>query len=406
MLGKVKGSGKRSKKRSNSIHLRVSLNVNGVEDNDYYKNLGLELEGKKFWANFKSDLQDRVNIYEKRLDQCLNPSSLQYTSQKNFTADLIQDYAHLISTGERNKKEHLKQLESKLSEGLVDQEVLEIDKEAVNEMFQKLSRTREARSLERQRLVNEPAFSESWTDVETLNLLKGVAKYGEHSWSDLCDKYDFQAFRTANSLADKWRQLKILMLEDIQHAYNARGITLTKWEWIQGFIRKLEIKCGFFISRQQSAGNAGGWPRNNVQKTIQPRVIEQRQEETKNNHDGIKWQNTIQQLCNNYMDCMGKFKDSIEAGSFDVEEVKKYVAGKDRISTYPKYFELHHISPKVEETRKAVFKLHSKEEVEKARKVSENELKEQPMSLKKLFLQKAKAHLNHTEQKEDHAENC
>eukprot|EP00826_Nyctotherus_ovalis_P060510 TRINITY_DN849_c0_g2_i5.p1 TRINITY_DN849_c0_g2~~TRINITY_DN849_c0_g2_i5.p1 ORF type:complete len:257 (+),score=88.23 TRINITY_DN849_c0_g2_i5:254-1024(+) len=251
-----------------------------------------------------------------------------------------------------------------------------------------LARTREARSLERLRFANEIAFSETWTDVEVLNLLKGVGKYGEHSWSDVCEKYEFKVSRTANSLAHRWKCLKREMLRDIQAAHQAKGAVLSRWEWVQGRIRKLEVKCGHLAS--QSVGS-GGWQRSGAQ------TPEHKLEEVKSSQDGIKWQNAIQQLRSKYVDCMGKFRKSIETGNFNVDEVKKYVAGKDTSSSFPKYFELHYVSPKVEETKKAVFRLHSKEELERANKASE---KEQPISLKKMFLQKVKGQLN-AEQKED-----
>lgn len=358
-----------------------------IEDNDYYKSLGLELEGKRYWSHFRPDLEERVRAYDAHLSQCFTPSALHFAARGAYTAGLVQDYAHLVSTGERNKKDQLNHLQSKLAEELDVQEFVELDEEAARGVYRKLGRTREARAFERLRVANDAAFNETWTDVEILNLLKGVVKYGEHSWSEVCEKYEFKGQRTANALALQWKALKSQMLRDVQTAHEAGGVVLSRWEWVQGCVRRLEARCG----RPGQCAAGAAWHRSGAQ------TPEQRLEEAKNNQDGIKWQNAIQQLRNKYVDCMGKFKKSIEAGNLNLDDVKKYVASKDTSPTFPKYFELHYVSPKVEETKKAVFRLHSKEELERASKANE---KEQPISLKKMFLQKVKGQLS-AEQKED-----
>ena len=114
----------------------------------------------------------------------------------------MHDYASLTSTGERNKRECLRQLESRISKGSLNKlDGIDLDENAIEAVYHKLSRTRESKFIKRQKQINERAFDESWTDVEVLNLLKGIIKCGEHDWSEICDKYDFQSFRTPNSLA-------------------------------------------------------------------------------------------------------------------------------------------------------------------------------------------------------------
>lgn len=386
---------------------------------------------KNYLSHFKSDLEDRVNIYEKQLDRSIVPKNLNYGAQKTYIVDLLKEYASLTSTNEKNKRECLRQLESKVAEGsMVQLEGVELEEEAVKQVYQKLARTRETKFLERQKLVNEPAFTEPWTDIETLNLLKGVAKCGEHAWSDICDKYNFQSFRTPNSLGHKWSQLKLEMVEDIQKIYSNKGMTITKWDWIQCYTHKLEMKCGQFVTRQQSLNKLGThslWQQRengrqmNVSQTrvigspiaeqsnmiSRPELLETRNKNFQENVNPNKKTNVIQQLCNNYEDCIKKFKETIEEGKFSVEDVKKYIATKEPPPTYPKYFELHYVGQKAEENKRPVFRLEPKEGVRKMSEVKEikevekvAEKKEQPISLKKLFLQKKKALLNSAVPKE------
>ncbi len=364
----------------------------------------LELEMRNYWTHFKPDLEDRVKEYEKQLDTCVTPTNLQYTAQKDLITDLMHDYACLTSSGEKNKRECLRQLESKILEAPEALPGVELDEETIGQAYKSLAKSRESRFLERQKLASEPAFVQPWTDVELLSLLRGVSKYGEHCWSDICDKYSFQSFRTSNSLAYKWGKLKASMFEDIQKIHAAKGITISKWDWIQCCIHKLEVKCGYFTPRQPTPmgiappfvrfthmpkqpwtqrghlhptvmpqGRVIGTP---VERPVSHSISHPRPEPTaaenknkENQHQenvADKKQNALQQLCDNYMECVGRFKSSIEAGKFNLEDVRKYIAGKEATPVYPKYFELHYAPrqvPKAEETpKRPIFKLHPREE--------------------------------------------
>eukprot|EP01022_Parablepharisma_sp_SALTPOND_P018330 TRINITY_DN2989_c0_g1_i1.p2 TRINITY_DN2989_c0_g1~~TRINITY_DN2989_c0_g1_i1.p2 ORF type:complete len:477 (+),score=74.86 TRINITY_DN2989_c0_g1_i1:3082-4512(+) len=438
-----------------------SLITLSLEENDYYKDLRLELEMKNYGAHFKKDLEDRVKMYERQLDTCVTPTNLQYNTQKEFMIDLMHDYACLTSSGEKNKREYLRHLESKFSEGPAGGQLAEVDldEETVNQIHKALEKAREERFLERQKLVSESAFTHPWTDVETLSLLRGVAKYGEHSWSDICDKYSFQSFRTPNSLAYKWSKLKSAMLEDIQKIHAAKGITISKWDWIQCCIHKLEVKCGYFTPRQpvqplvrfthipkqpwvqrgypspMPQGRVIGTPIERINGTPRADLVQAEIKAKESFHQEPlvqdKKQNALQQLCDNYAECINRFKGVIETGDFNLDDVRKYITSKEATPVYPKYFELHYaprpsmVPPKVDEVAKRpIFKLHPKEEpLEQGKTVQqpvltkpsvEPELKKavsvpvtteernqvepkkspQPMNLKKLFLQKKKAQLS------------
>eukprot|EP00826_Nyctotherus_ovalis_P054485 TRINITY_DN7138_c0_g1_i20.p1 TRINITY_DN7138_c0_g1~~TRINITY_DN7138_c0_g1_i20.p1 ORF type:complete len:433 (+),score=153.18 TRINITY_DN7138_c0_g1_i20:933-2231(+) len=388
-----------------------------LEENDYYKDLGLELGNRSHFAHFKEDLGSRVGVYEKQLEESSTPVAVQYGAQQSYVLRLISDYGSLTSTSERNKRECLRQLEAKIAEeSLASLDGVDLEEAALNQVRQKLGRTREARFIQRQKLVNEAAFSQAWTDVETLNLLKGIAKCGERAWSDVFDKYNFQSFRTPNSLAHRWSQMKMEMLEDIQRMYSARNIVITKWDWIQGLIHKLEVKCGYFVGQQpasklpQSSWSQKSflWPTASQQaratslapdhSTVKPEPFDAREKNGQESVVASRKANVIQQVCSRYEDCLKKFEESISQGSFSVEEVRKYIASKEP-AVYPKYFELHYVGQR-EEPRRQVFKLESKENAKRMPEADER-TNEQPLSLKKLFLQKKKAQLNDPVAKEE-----
>ena len=405
------GFGGKSKKKSKIIRLKVLIHLL-IEESDYYKDLGLELSSKNYWAHFKSDLEDRVRIYEDQLDSSITPNTELYGARRDYTVDLMHEYASLTSTGERNKRECLRQLESRISKGSLNKlDGIDLDENAIEAVYHKLSRTRESKFIKRQKQINERAFDESWTDVEVLNLLKGIIKCGEHDWSEICDKYDFQSFRTPNSLAYKWNLLKLEMLEDIQSIYNTKTFVISKLDWIQCFIHKLELKCEYHIPRQLPAGKYQNmWPQKNyINPTPYPQQelngnlnsdqfskdnLEGRDNNCQDSFNRDKKTNVIQELCNNYDDCMKKFKESIELGNFSLDEVRKYISGKSSGPLYPKYFELHYVEKRPEEIKRPVFKLHPKENLPKSPEIEKIEKKEHPLSLKKMFLQKKKAQLN------------
>jgi hypothetical protein len=402
--------------KNNSYKSNLSFKFQ-LEENDYYKNLGLEIGTRSYSDTFRKDLEDKVKIYEGELNKSMSPESLQYKEQKSYTLDLIKDYASLTSTGERNKRECLRQLKTKLAEGpMTPLEGVVLEEERVKAIQKKLRRTREIRLIERERKHNKEAFDEPWTDVEKLNLLKGVSKHGEQAWSDILDKYNFQSIRTSNSLAYKWKQIKLTMLEDMQRIFREKGIKVTMWDWIQGSIHKLEEKCGYFIGQvgnklMQSSWNQGGFlrppqpTRTNISSSSNPlaakaEVVDVKDKNYQENSIGGKKPNVIQLICNHYEDCLKKFQNTIDEGTFTTENVRKYIA--DRVNkesgvVYPKYFELHHVEQKAEEPKRTIFKLETKEEIKRSNEVA-TKTAEPSISLKKLFLQK-KALLSDPEHK-------
>jgi len=409
LWGKVKDRIKNNSHKSNLVFEFC------LEENDFYKNLGLEIGTRSYSDTFRKDLEDRVKIYKAELDKSMSLESMQYKEEKNYTLDLIKDYANLTSTGERNKKEYLRQLEAKLAEGpMTPLEEVVLEEERVKTIYKKLGRTREIKLIEREH--NKQAFSEPWTDVEKLNLLKGICKHGEQAWSDILDKYNFQSMRTSNSLAYKWKQIKQIMLEDIQRIYKERGIKITIWDWIQCSIHNLE-ESGYFLGQvggkpMQSSWNHGGFlrplpPRNTISPSpnplaLKPEQFDLRDKNHQENTISNKRPNVIQQICNHYEDCLKEFQSTIDEGTFTAENVRKYIVdkmGKESGTIYPKYFELHHVEQKAEEPKRTIFRLETKEEIKRSSEVT-TKTAEPPISLKKLFLQK-KALLSDPEHKEE-----
>ena len=297
-----------------------------------------------------------MKIYEKQLESCIIPETQQYNTKQNYVIDLIHQYAGLTSKNEKNKREYLRQLELKISDKPINKvDEIYLDNEEIDQINYKLNSTREAKFIKKQKSINEPAFEEVWTDIETLNLLNGIKKHGEHAWTDICDKYNFQSFRTPNSLAFKWNQLKFEMMEEIQEIHKSKNIIISKWDWIQCFIHKLEVKCGHFVPHQPLSEFPPSWPQ---QKYLKPPTVKHfniqntgmdlssKLEITGKDKKGIIETNVIQQLCNNFEDCLNKFKPSIEGGEFIIEDVKKYIYEKQTEPVYPRYFELHHVPQK------------------------------------------------------------
>jgi len=367
------------------------------------------LETVNYWSHFKSDLNDRFKTYEKQLDTCITSSTTQHHNQKDLIVDLMHDYASLTSSGEKNKRECLRNLEQKLSESPQPQIMpsIDLDEETTKQISVDLAKSRENRLLEHQKQQNEAAFTQPWTDVEMLSLLRGVAKYGEHSWSEICDRASFQAFRTPNALANKWAKIKTQILQDIQKIYSVKGIIVSKWDWIQCAIHKLEIKCGYLaphppmptiapnqlmrLPQAQKPAWMPHGPINPLNPISQGRSIGVQMKRPseragsvfrqENNLSGDPLKNklnqlnseinvdkkpsALQQLSENYIECINKFKSNIESGKFNLEDVRKYITSKEATPIYPKYFKLHYEprnQNRAEETpKKPVFKLHPKE---------------------------------------------
>ena len=88
----------------------------------------MELGEKRYWSHFKSDLEDRAKICEKQFELCNTPANLQYETQQNNIIELMNEYASLISTNERNKCEYLRELELKIAESsMINIEAVDLD---------------------------------------------------------------------------------------------------------------------------------------------------------------------------------------------------------------------------------------------------------------------------------------
>ena len=413
-----------------SLHEEYSF-PHPLEDTDSYKDLRLELEMSNYWEQYRSDLEDRVRLYERHLDSSLCLSRPQLGEEQDYVTDLIHEFACLTSTGETNKRECLRKLEAKLKlpgqlgstdlapaqegrEGKLNTpHDFEIDEDVVAQIYKGLSKMRETRQLERQKLVSELAFSEPWTNIELVNLLRGIIKYGEHNWSDIYEKCNFQALRTPNSLAYQWSKMKITMLEDIDRVYANRGCLISKADWIQAGIRKLESKDGVLMGMQpgmpQEPGNAGplnahrpsagywqshghassGLPTDRLrtsrlslhgrqgsqgedQKTqlqgdsgrtqgqLQGQVpgpgqMGWRMGNQEGRNSGMitpqelmqdKRQGALQQLQDNYNDCLSRFSEPILKKAFAINDVKQYLLTKEKdIPIPPKPFAVQYAAP-------------------------------------------------------------
>lgn len=367
----------------------------------------MELGEKRYWSHFKSDLEDRAKIYEKQFELCNTPANLQYETQQNNIIELMNEYASLISTNERNKCEYLRELELKIAESsMINIEEVDLDESTTRRIYENMSRTREEKFIERQKLIDEQAFIVPWTDDEILNLFKGIAKCGDNDWSEICEQFHFQSFRTPNSLAHKWEKFKIVMIQDIQRIFNEKGIDISKWEWIKCQIHKMEVKCGYISQKQNLVQKP---PHSVYQKSYCAPVIdaqekiptykapEQLPNVTLKPMDDLncdRKSDIFHQLSLAYDDCMNTFKHSIENGNFSLYNVRKYVSEKETKPLCPKYFQLKHIEQNVEENKQTN---PISQPIENPNKTIEIEKKSHPMSLKKLFLEKKKAQLNDTQ---------
>lgn len=408
------------------LNQKYGASVTLLEDNDSYKDLRLELDMSSYRERFRTDFEERARLYEKSLESSVCLSRLRVAEQQDFVADLIHEFACLTSAGETNKRECLRKLESKLKQASqlelpapldppslesvpkdppIQQPELEIDEDVVAQIYKGLSKLREMKLLERQKLVSEPAFTEPWTGIETLHLLRGIVKFGEHSWSDMCEKCHFQSFRTPNSLAYKWSKIKAVMLEDIDRVHADSGYQMSKGDWIQLCIRKLEVKDGVLMghpsgspgpqpesslncpsnSHRQgvSQWRASGHPIRGTHVLPPDRIRANRfLVQNKNVAQGedakgtgqfegnrarvpLMWrggnqessgmatpqefvqdrkQNAMQQLVEAYNDCVTHFNGAIANKSFIPGELKQYLAAKD-VPVLPKYFAVQYAVP-------------------------------------------------------------
>ena len=53
-----------------------------------------------------------------------------------------------------------------------------------------------------------------WTYEESVNIWKGVQKYGEGNWKDILESYKFHSSRTNVGVKDRWRTMVKTNLDD------------------------------------------------------------------------------------------------------------------------------------------------------------------------------------------------
>lgn len=322
-----------------------------------------------YWAHFKHDLVERTKLYERNLD--ISPPNSGFNAQQDFLIDLMHEYSCLTSSGEKNKRECLRRLEDKLmqNEGFDfpgDEKSMQIgvdiDESTLSQISQGLAKMREAQFLSHQKEINEAAYNEPWTEVEKLNLLRGIVKLGEHNWSEMCDKCNFQSFRTPNSLAFKWSQLKSLMIQDLKAIYAGTGVQLSKLDWFQAYIRKLELKSMILHPQSASQIRSGqgaqstwysgnqrlpySYKRYDMDLSRKENMMREGNSLTpRSDNMGLLADRNLQemqQLCANYNECVNHFKTSIENGTLSPGKVKQFLAAKEPAPPALKYFEVYY----------------------------------------------------------------
>lgn len=88
----------------------------------------------------------------------------------------------------------------------------------------------------------ESTKKQIWSEIETINLLKGVNQWGENEWKEILDKLNFQSNRSCNDLSSKWREIKRVMIDDLQLLNKKYQKIVTKHEWIRATLKKLQIQ--------------------------------------------------------------------------------------------------------------------------------------------------------------------
>ena len=61
-----------------------------------------------------------------------------------------------------------------------------------------------------------------WSEIETLNLLRGVLKHGENEWQSIKEEFGFAPQRRSRYLAYVWRSVKHSMTRDLEEMNQKR----------------------------------------------------------------------------------------------------------------------------------------------------------------------------------------
>lgn len=90
-------------------------------------------------------------------------------------------------------------------------------------------------------LIEEGTLShKQWSELETINLLRGIFRFGENNWKLILKEENFDKSRTVNQLILKWRMIKIFMKGELDAMNVKRQKLITKENWIIAAIKGLE----------------------------------------------------------------------------------------------------------------------------------------------------------------------
>lgn len=310
-------------------------------------------------------MDERIKLYEQTLEKLLSPSAAECNVEQDLTFELMQEYRSLTSSEEKNKRECLKRLEEKLEKGkstLIGptEKSQVIDGGALAQIFQGLAKIREAKFIESQKSLNDKAYKEKWTDMERIELLRGVVKHGERNWSMIHENFSFQSFRTPNALAYKWNQLKNIMMQDLHSIFSKSGILLSKLDWVQTYIRKLEINNRSFINPPSSGAFLGNWnsklgthylpgarysyssKRPGYEYEGDANMMARSDSAGYKGVSSDRYTSEMQQLCASFNECITFFQPAIESGTLTPANVMQFLASKEATQIAPKYFEVHY----------------------------------------------------------------
>ena len=88
---------------------------------------------------------------------------------------------------------------------------------------------------------NDIQGSTTWSDLEIINLLRGVYQYGETKWVEICSNYLFDR-KTPHELSLKWLDIRYQMLKDLERLNKKHQNPVKKLCWLVALVKKLEIK--------------------------------------------------------------------------------------------------------------------------------------------------------------------
>jgi len=112
------------------------------------------------------------------------------------------------------------------------------DHQVFNALYRQISASHEFKKASG---LKSQTYLQEWNDRETYYLLKGIYKHGENEWNEILCSFKFKDSRTPNCLAFKWRELKTVMVDEIERL-KKEGVSLSHFEWLEAALKKLEMK--------------------------------------------------------------------------------------------------------------------------------------------------------------------